>query len=401
MRKQPNGIRHSLGRRDFLGGVAASVLPLLTGATLSRLVAAEPVSGSATAMAPGLIIREKEPLNLEFPFSALEERIIPNKRFFVRSHFAIPKLDVAAWRLKVDGVVERPFELTYDELRAMPSKTVTATLECAGNSRAMLVPKAGGLLWQLGAVGNATWTGVPLSSVLEKAGVRGGAVDVILEGADTGAINDEPKSPGVVSFARSLPMEKALRPEVLLAYQMNGADLPLEHGYPLRVVVSGWYGMASVKWLSRVTVTDKPFDGYWQTFQYSYWDRASGQPVMRPVTEIQVKSEIARPAFHEQVAPGKPYRVFGAAWAGESQVTQVEVSTDGGSTWQPAKLLDEPLPFVWQRWEYQWPVPKQAGRYTLMARATDKRGRTQPAKHDPDRRSYMVNFTTPVEVFVG
>jgi len=394
MNKHPLRLR----RRDFLGGVAASALPLLAGATLSRVAAVASASGGGAATAPGLIIREKEPLNLEMPFAALDGRITPNERFFVRSHFAIPKLDVASWRLKVDGVVDRPFGLTYDELRALPSKTVTATLECAGNSRAMLVPKAGGLLWQLGAVGNAKWTGVPLSAVLDKAGVRGGAVDVILEGADTGAINDEPKSPGVVSFARSLPIEKARRPEVLLAYQMNGADLSLEHGFPLRVVVPGWYGMASVKWLSRVTVTDKPFDGYWQTFQYSHWDRASGQPVMRPVTEMQVKSEIARPAFHEQVAPGKPYRVFGAAWAGESEITKVEVSIDGGTTWQPAKLLDESTPFAWRRWEYQWQVPTGANRYTLMARATDKLGRTQPAKHHPDRRSYMINFTLPIEV---
>jgi DMSO/TMAO reductase YedYZ molybdopterin-dependent catalytic subunit len=385
-----------LDRRNFLGGVAAA-LPLVGGLNLANIGLAAPPD--EVAIAPGLIVREREPPNLEFPFSALDGRTTPNHRFFVRCHFTMPKIDIANWRLNVDGHVERGFELSFDELRAMPAKSVTATLECAGNSRGMLVPQASGLPWQLGAVGNAEWTGVPLSAVLEKAGVRDGAVEVVLEGADSGAINSEPKSPGVVSFARSLPMEKARRPEVLLAYQMNGADLPAEHGFPLRVVVSGWYGMASVKWLRRISVVDKPFDGFWQTFQYSHWDRSGGLPVMRPITEIQVKSAIARPAFHEQVASGKPYRVFGAAWAGESDVTKVEVSTDGGSSWQPAKLLDEPTPFAWRRWEYQWQVPAGANRYTLMARATDKRGRTQPAKHDPDRRSYMVNFTLPVEVF--
>lgn len=394
--------RFRLRRRDFLGGITVGALPVMASVNLSRVAQAAPSSPvTDAAIAPGLIIREREPPNLEFPFAALNGSTTPNHRFFVRCHFPVPKVDAASWRLGVDGLVERELELSYDELRAMPPKTVTATLECAGNGRAMLVPKAGGLLWQLGAVGNATWTGVPLSAVLEKAGVRGAAAEVILEGADSGTVNDEPKSPGVVSFARSLPMEKAQRPEVLLAYQMNGADLPPEHGFPLRVVVPGWYGMASVKWLSRVTVTDKPFDGYWQTFQYSYWDRTSGQPVMRPVTEMQVKSAIARPAFHEQVAAGKPYRIFGAAWAGESQVAKVEVSTDGGITWQPARLLDDEVPFTWRLWEFEWQVPKQSRRFTVMARATDKRGRTQPEKHNPDRRTYAVNFTAPIEVIAG
>jgi DMSO/TMAO reductase YedYZ molybdopterin-dependent catalytic subunit len=401
-RQRPTVSDGFLGRRQFLSGVAASVVPLLAGPHLSRGNAAEPtVAAQKAVVSPGLIIREREPLNLEFPFAALKDRITPNDRFFVRSHFAIPKVDARSWRLNVDGFVERALELSYDELRTLPTKTVTATLECAGNSRAMLVPKAHGLLWQLGAVGNAKWTGVPLASVLEKAGVREGAVEVILEGADKGAVNAEPKSPGVVSFARSLPLEKAQRPGVLLAFQMNGKDLPVEHGFPLRVVVPGWYGMASVKWLSRITVSDKPFDGFWQTFHYSYWDRSSGRPMLKPVTELQVKAEIARPAYHEHVAAGKPYRVFGAAWAGDTEVAKVDVSTDGGKSWQPAKLLDDAVPFTWRFWEFEWQVPKQAGRHALMAKATDKHGHTQPAKHDPDRRAYMINFTAPVEVIVG
>jgi DMSO/TMAO reductase YedYZ molybdopterin-dependent catalytic subunit len=182
---------------------------------------------------------------------------------------------------------------------------------------------------------------------------------------------------------------------------MNGADLPPEHGFPLRVVVPGWYGMASVKWLRRITVTDKPFAGYWQTSHYSYWQRAAGGPVMTPVTEMHVKSAIARPASFERVKLGGKYRVFGAAWAGDTEVAKVEVTTDGGKSWQPAKLLDEPMPFTWRLWEYEWQVPTASGRYTLMSKATDKSGRAQPDKHDPDRRSYMINFTAPVEVAVG
>jgi DMSO/TMAO reductase YedYZ molybdopterin-dependent catalytic subunit len=348
-----------------------------------------------------MIIREREPTNLEFPFASLKDRMTPTERFFVRCHFPMPRIDMATWRLSLEGLVEQPLSLSYDELRAMPPKTVAATLECAGNSRVMLVPKASGLLWQLGAVGTASWTGVSLRDLLEKAGIGSRAVDVVFEGADTGAINDEPKSPGVVSFARSLPIEKAQRPEVLLVYQMNGVDLPPEHGFPLRVIVPGWYGMASVKWLNRITVTDKPFDGYWQTFQYSHWDRSNGPPVMRPIGAMQVKSEIARPAFHEPIPAGKSYRVHGAAWAGESDVTKVELSTDSGKSWQEAKLIDRATRFTWRRWEFDWHVPPGKNRYTLMAKATDKEGRTQPDKHDPDRRSYMVNFTLPVEVVAG
>jgi DMSO/TMAO reductase YedYZ molybdopterin-dependent catalytic subunit len=385
-----------VGRREFLSGVAATALPLVTGSHLSLGLAAAAV-GEPAAIAPGLIIRERDPPNLEFPLAALDSRITPNHRFFVRCHFPVPKLQAANGNLIVDGHVERELKLTYDELRKLPSKTVTATLECAGNSRAMLVPKASGVQWQLGAVGNATWTGVPLAAVLEKAGVRAGAVDVVCEGADEGAINDEPKSPGVVSFARSLPIAKAQRPEVLLAYQMNGADLPPEHGFPLRVVVPGWYGMASVKWLRRITVTDRPFAGYWQTSHYSYWQRSVGRPVMTPVTEMQVKSAIARPASFERVAAGATYRVSGAAWAGDIDIAKVHVSIDGGKSWRAAKLLDEPMPFTWRLWEYQWQVPAGGGRYTLMSKATDKAGRTQPDNHDPDRRSYMINFTAPVE----
>jgi len=167
-----NNSKAALGRREFLGGMAASAAPLLAGATWTRVVAAEPASGGAAPIVPGLIVREREPLNLEMPFAALRGRITPDEQFYIRSHFAIPKLDVAEWRLAIEGAVERPFEISYDELRQMPATTITATLECAGNSRAMLVPKASGLLWQLGAVGNAKWTGVRLADVLEKAGIR-------------------------------------------------------------------------------------------------------------------------------------------------------------------------------------------------------------------------------------
>jgi DMSO/TMAO reductase YedYZ molybdopterin-dependent catalytic subunit len=382
-------------RRDFLqSAVAAAGLPLLAG---TGRTADPPDAGSF----PGLILREREPPNLEFPFSSLDRFITPTERFFVRCHFPVPKIDPKAYRLRVEGAVERPLELTLDELRRLPSQTRPATIECAGNGRVYLVPKARGVAWQLGAVSNAEWTGVPLAAVLERAGVTTNSqqAEVVLEGADSGVVGDEPKSPGPIHFARSLPIAKARQPEgVLLAHKMNGADLPPGHGFPLRAVVAGWYGMASVKWLTRVVVTERPFRGYWQTFSYSYFIREHGFPVMRAIAEIQVKASIARPAQGEVVPAGRTHRVFGAAWAGEADVNKVEVSTDGGRTWELATLLDRQVHYAWRLWEYQWKTPDQPGRAVLMARATDSRGRAQPLQRDPDRQAYMINHVIPVEI---
>jgi DMSO/TMAO reductase YedYZ molybdopterin-dependent catalytic subunit len=359
-----------------------------------------PPIGLGPAQFPGLITREQAPMNLELPFPTLTERVVPTNRFYVRSHFPIPAVEAASWRLSIEGEVKKALTISYDELRALPAKTVMATLECAGNGRARLAPKVKGLLWEQGAVGNATWTGVPLSVLLERAGVPAEALDVIFEGADQGTVSDEPKAPGTIHYARSLPLTKARQPEVLVAYLMNGQPLTPEHGFPVRLLVPGWYGMASVKWLSKITVSAAPYAGYWQTLEYAYWQRTHGLPTLTPVAEMQVKAEIARPALYETVPASQPYRVFGAAWAGESEVSRVEVSTDGGQTWQPAQLLDEAVPFAWRLWEFSWTPPATPGRYTLQARATDHAGHTQPTTHDPDRRNYMINKIAAVEVLV-
>jgi len=349
---------------------------------------------------PGLIIREKEPLNLEFPFPTLDHVITPTNRFFVRSHFPIPKLEAKAWRLKIDGSCEHPLELSLDDIRNMPAKSVTATIECAGNGRAFLAPKAKGVQWELGAVGNATWTGVPLRAVLERAGLKADTVEVILSGSDQGEITEEPKSPGTIHFERSLPLAKAQSPEVLLAYQMNGEDLTAEHGFPLRVIVPGWFGMASVKWLSQITATNVAFHGYWQSLEYAYFERQQGRPSLVPVTQMQVKSSIARPALGELVPADKRYRVHGATWTGESEVSSVEVSTDDARTWQAAELLGEAVPHSWRLWQFDWHVPKQPGRVRLMCRASDRAGNQQPQSRDKDRRGYLINHVVPVEVNV-
>ena len=398
---QPSYETEQLGsRRTFLAGLSVGVASIASSNLLPLARGQDVGTNPNLREFKGLITREREPVNLEFPFASLNGVKTPNNQFFVRTHFPIPQLGRDEWRLKCTGHVERELALNYHELRTLPSKTVTATIECAGNSRVFLVPKAKGVLWELGAVSTAEWTGVPLATVLDRAGVKNGAVEVILQGADKGQLTEEPKTPGEIHFARSLPLEKARQAEVLLAYQMNGEDLPAEHGFPLRAIVPGWYGMASVKWLTSIEVTDRPFQGYWQTAEYSYWNRHSGEPVGVPVREMQVKSEIARPTRGERISTATPYRVTGAAWS-DTDIVKVEVSTDGGQSWKEATLLGDAVPFTWRLWEFQWQPAKTTGKVTLMSRATDKNGRQQPKDHDPDKKAYLINHTLPIEVEIS
>ena len=383
-----------MDRRQFLAGTVAS-LPLTYTFPWGLGLAQGTGQGQAA-----LIPRQQNPDNLEYPFHTLDRFITPNELFYVRSHFPVPKLDAGGWRLKVEGAVERPLNLTYEEIRRMPSRTLTATLECTGNSRAFLVPKAKGVPWELGAVSNAEWTGVPLAALLDRAGVKDRAVEVILEGADSGTINDDPKPAGPIHFARSLPLERARGGNILLALQMNHADLPASHGFPLRAVVPGWYGMASIKWLTRIVVAERPFNGFFQSIDYSIFARRDGLVSVVPITEMQVKAAVARPAGGEVIGADTEYRVHGAAWTADAAVAKVEVSTDGGKTWTAARLLGQAVPNAWRLWEFPWRTPARAGRHSVMARATDERGRTQPLKRDPDRRNYVVNHVLPVEVDV-
>lgn len=347
------------------------------------------------------IIRDKEPENLEFPFSSLNSAITPTEQFFIRSHFPVPKINPQNYRLKVDGHIERPLEISYDELLKMPSTRVTMTLECAGNSRIFLSPKVSGLQWELGAVSNAEWVGVSLAEVLNRVGVKPGTVEIILAGADSGEIKKEPTSPGKITYARSIPLAKAFEKEVILAYQMNGEPLPSSHGFPVRAIVPGWYGMASVKWVTRISVSNVPFRGYWQTLDYTYWETRNGLPIeLLPVSEIEVKAEIARPGLHEVLPANSVYRMHGAAWTGESEITKVEVSTDEGKTWGTTQLLGASVKYMWRLWEFHWRTPVEPGRYTIMARATDARGRTQPMERDAHRGGYVITHVQPILVEV-
>ncbi len=317
----------------------------------------------------------------------------------MRCHFPIPEISAENWSLKIEGEVEEPFELTYDELLAMETRTIAATLECAGNNRIFLEPKAKGVQWGLGAVGNASWTGVPLAAFLERAKIKAGAIEVILDGADEGEVDKTPTPSGKISYCRSLPLGKA-RADVLLAYEMNREKLSSSHGFPLRAIVPGWYAMASVKWLRRIIVTDKPFNGFYQSLDYSYWDRSGSLPTLTPITELQTKAEIAWPDEAATIASNSTCRVHGAAWSGTGEITRVELSVDSGHTWQDAKLLGEAVKNAWRLWEYEWRTPANAGRHTLVARATDSRGFVQPPGRGGDRGTYMINHLLPVTVEV-
>ena len=347
----------------------------------------------------GKIVRGESPLNLEMPFEMLDAFITPTKSFYVRTHFPIPAIDRDAWWLHVEGEVENPFAINYEQLLQLQARTVPATLECAGNNRNFLEPKVKGVQWGLGAVGTAEWTGVTLSSLLDRAKVKPNAREVIFEGADGGMLEDPKSPPGKLYFGRSIPLEKA-RHDVLLAYKMNGNDLAPEHGFPVRAIVPGWYAMASIKWVQRIIVMDQPFTGYYQTIDYAYWKRRTEVAELTPLTEMQIKAEIARPGEGEIVPANSSVRVHGAAWTSDAEITKVELSTDGGATWSEATLLGESKPNAWRLWEFNWQTPAAAGNQMLIARATDSFGRTQSVLRDVDRGTYMINHLLPITVEV-
>ena len=353
---------------------------------------------SSVQLRDGKVVLSEEPLVLETPMENLGDFITPTKSFYVRNHFPVPKIDKNKWRLRIEGEVEKPFEINFDELTKLESTKIPATLECAGNGRSFLEPKVKGVQWGLGGVSNAEWTGISLSILLDRAGMKATGREIILEGADRGKLED-PKAPcGEINFARSIPISKA--GSVVLACKMNGEELPPEHGFPVRAVVPGWYAVASVKWLQRIIITDKPFNGYYQTLDYAFWKRDGEHARLTALSEMQTKAEILNPRENETVAANSNVGVCGAAWTGDGEITRVELSSDGGSTWSEVKLLGESKPNAWRLWEFNWKTPARAGKATLIARATDSNGRTQPLERDPDRGNYMINHLVTITVEV-
>ena len=341
------------------------------------------------------------------PPQALQETVVPNDLFYVRNHWTdCPDIDINTYKLKVDGEVERPLSLSFDDLKQLPQKRFQVTFECCGNSpvpeywtKSLRISSVMEGIKGHGIMGNAEWAGVSLKDVLERAGVKDSAVEVMFEGADHGP-DEVVGDPTEVTYERSLPMAKALHPDTLLAYEMNGEPLPTAHGYPLRLLVSGWYGMNSVKWLVGIHVLDHEFQGFYMTERYMTQNEPGSPVPYTYYTKMKVKSIITGPVPGE-IIPAGGYTLSGAAWSGEQDVVKVEISTDGGSNWSPVDTLHPREGYSWYRWEHRW-QPASPGHYTLMCRATNELGDTQPLEFPNkwDGRGYGNNMVFPVQVEV-
>lgn len=340
-------------------------------------------------------ILSQSPENRETPLAGAQSWVTPNRLFFVRNHFDTPRIDLDRWRLPVGGCVERPLELDWEQLNLLPMRSVFCTLECAGNGRSFLQPRVEGVQWRAGAVGHAEWSGVPLRYLLDEAGLKPEAVEIVCEGADAGT---EPGCSAPMRFARSLPLEKALHSDTLLVTRMNGELLEPSHGFPVRLLVPGWYGVASVKWLVRIEAVAEPFQGYYQSVKYTIRRRTGRGTITESVGAMPVKSEIIRPRTGAVLGVGTN-RIFGAAWAGEEAVEAVEVSVDGGESWSRAELIGPRAAYSWTLWEYLWEVAG-GGEQTLLCRAVSSGGQVQPVHHDPLRGGYLITFSRPTPVRV-
>ena len=337
-------------------------------------------------MEGNLVVRTVDPLNCETAVAELIGGVItPNSAFYVRNHFPAPSIDPTRWRLQVGGLVRRALLLSLPDLFEMPAKSIVATLECAGNGRAFLEPPVPGEQWALGAVSTAEWTGVPLAHVLRRAGVARGAIEVVFRGADA---PDSGDSSTTTRFERSLRVDDAKEPSVLLAYAMNGEVLPVHHGYPLRVIVPGWYAVAGVKWLNEIELIDHAFTGHFQTEKYVYrWER-DGHEAIEPVRQVRVRALITHPTTDQSVKPGTQ-AIRGLAWSGVAPIARVDVSVNDGA-WQRARLLGQASRHSWQRWELITRIEKP-GEIVIRARATDRLGNSQPERPEWNRAGYGNN----------
>jgi DMSO/TMAO reductase YedYZ molybdopterin-dependent catalytic subunit len=359
------------------------------------VVAFDPAEACQRAIEAGLVVHRAHPLNCETSIPSLIGGVVmPNAHFYVRNHFQIPKLDPSIWRLNVGGLVKHPLSLGLQDLKNMRSQTLVVTLECAGNGRSLLDPPIEGEKWDLGAVSTAEWTGVPLAEVLERAGIKAGACEVLFRGVDRGTV---PGRTGPVHFERSLTLNDASSSEILLAYAMNGEPLPIQHGYPLRVIVPSWYAVTSVKWLTEIEVIDKPFTGHYQTDVYVYEWKRDGQVVREPVTLQHVRSLITEPGANHEVERGE-LAIRGVAWSGAAPIERVEVSIANGP-WEQARLVGERSGHSWQWWELITRIDAP-GTTTIRARASDLAGRSQPEQPEWNRLGYGNNVIQEVPVRV-
>ncbi|HUG64031.1 MAG TPA: sulfite oxidase [Gaiellaceae bacterium] len=335
--------------------------------------------------------------NHGMPLEALRWDITPIGLHYLLTHFDIPEVDAGSWRLEIGGLVERPLSLSLDELRSRPAVEVAVTMECAGNGRAHVQPHVFSQPWLLEAVGTARWRGVSVASLVEEVGVGAGAVEALFTGLDRGIDGGEEQV-----YERSLTLDEILRGDALLAYEVNGQPLPPQHGFPLRLVVPGWYGMTSVKWLSRITLQEEPFDGYQmrQAYRVRYQEDEPGVPI----TTIAPRSLMIPPGIPEfrsraRLVPTGLTEIVGRAWSGEAEIAGVDVSTDGGKTWAPAELGEASLGrWAWRSWRFSWDA--EPGECELSCRARDAAGSEQPLDPPWNLGGYLNNAVQRVSVTV-
>jgi DMSO/TMAO reductase YedYZ molybdopterin-dependent catalytic subunit len=331
------------------------------------MVSAAPTDGPLTPEELQLATR-----NRGMPLEGLAYDVTPTGMHYLLIHFDIPAVDPGAWRLEIGGNVNRPASLSLEDVRSRPARTIPVTLECAGNGRARLTPRPISNPWLVEAVGTAEWTGTPLRDIVADAGVRPGTVELVFTGADHGTQGDVEQD-----YARSLTLDQADRPEVLLAYEMNGRPLEPQHGAPLRLLVPGWYGMTSVKWLRSIEAVTEPFEGYQQAVSYRYKQRQEEQG--DPVNRIRVRALMLPPGYPDfmtrrRFVDAGTVDLRGRAWCGSAPVVRVEVGVD--DEWDEAKVEPALGEFAWSSWSYRWEATP--GEHTLSCRATDADGNTQP-----------------------
>lgn len=402
----PAGSSFAINRRSFMKLTAAA--GLATVAPWDRLAnIAYGASGPPVKMArfpekTDLILLTDRPPELETPIKYFKKDITPNDAFFVRWHVAgIPtEVDPNTFRLKLTGHVNQPLELSIDELKKnFTPSSITAVCQCSGNSRSLFEPRVVGGQWGNGAVGNAKWTGVPLKDLLAKAGVKEGAVDVSFMGLDRPPLPDTPV------FAKSLAIAKAQEPDILVAYSMNDQDLPMLNGYPLRLIVPGWYGTYWVKSLHDIQVWPEHFKSFWMDKAYRIPNNPTGSESPDhlatdtvPISTMCVRSLFVEPADHARIDAGKAFTIDGVAFDGGNGIKTVEVSTDGGKKWSPAKLGADLGKFSFRRWTLDW-TPADKGSAKLMVRATSNSGETQ-GDYLWNRSGYRRNVIEHVDVTV-
>lgn len=391
-------------RRQFLSNAGKTGLIFAGSAALPFQRGGFTLSRSRTAGAPpvvdksNLIVHSVRPEDRETPVELFDSWITPVDRFYVRCHLYTPEVDLDVWELKLFGLVERPVTLKFDDLSKFEQVSEVVTIECAGNGRAFQDPRVAGVQWQKGAIGTAKWTGIRLRDLLMKAGLKPSVRHVAFDGAD------EPIG-SVPDFVRSIPIEKALHPATLLATKMNGNVIPIQHGFPLRLIVPGWEGAASVKWVNRIEARDTEADGHFMKNAYRIQDAyvAPGSAVdpkeMRVIASLNVKSMITAPSDNTTVKAGS-VEIRGFAWAGEARVAAVDISTDLGRTWRPATFGKNFARYAWREWTYRW-RPRESGAYVVLSRARDNRGRVQPVIPFWNPSGYLWNVIDRIRLNVA